>query len=202
MRAIVSSGPAPFISTPKCAARDSPATSATGTARISGQGVATTSTATARIGSPVNHHAAKAMLTVTARNPSDQRSASRDIGAFEAYRLSAFPGDYNLDGRVDAADYSVWRDQRDTTALVPFSGADGTGDGQVDQADRDLWVANYGRTTPIDSRVTPPQAEFAPAAVVATPAPSESVAEPAPAPAVDAAPFTNATAAAVDSCCG
>ena len=71
IRAIASSGFAPLISTPKCAARDRPATSATGTARISGQGVATTRTATARIGSPVNHQAAVARATVTARNSSD-----------------------------------------------------------------------------------------------------------------------------------
>ena len=40
----------PLIRMPSLAARDRPATMATGTARISGQGVATTSTATARIG--------------------------------------------------------------------------------------------------------------------------------------------------------
>ena len=71
IRAKASSGFAPLISTPKCAARDRPATKATGTARISGQGVATTKTATARIGSPVNHHAAVASVTVTARNTSE-----------------------------------------------------------------------------------------------------------------------------------
>ena len=83
IRDIVSSGPAPFTRTPERAARDMPATSATGTARISGQGVATTSTATARIGSSVNHQAANASATVTARKPTDQRSARRAIGALE-----------------------------------------------------------------------------------------------------------------------
>ena len=58
----------PLIRMPRLAARDSPATSATGTARISGQGVATTSTATARTGSPVSPQAAPASATVTARN--------------------------------------------------------------------------------------------------------------------------------------
>ncbi len=71
IRASASSGLAPLIRTPKCAARDRPATKATGTARISGQGVATTRTATARIGSPVNHQAAVASATVTVRNSSD-----------------------------------------------------------------------------------------------------------------------------------
>ena len=57
----------PLIRMPSLAARDRPATIATGTARISGQGVATTSTATARTGSPVISQAAAASATVTAR---------------------------------------------------------------------------------------------------------------------------------------
>ena len=57
----------PLIRMPSLAARESPATIATGTARMSGQGVATTSTATARIGSPVNSQAAPASAAVTAR---------------------------------------------------------------------------------------------------------------------------------------
>ena len=71
IRAKASKACAPLINTPYFAARDNPATSATGTAKINGQGVATTSTATARIGSPVNHHAAPATTTVTARKISE-----------------------------------------------------------------------------------------------------------------------------------
>ena len=55
------------------------------------------------------------------------------------------PGDYNNDGTVDAADYTVWRDNlgaADETAL------NGNGDGMngVDEADYALWKANYGTT--------------------------------------------------------
>jgi hypothetical protein len=57
----------PLIRMPSLAARDNPATMATGTARMSGQGVATTSTATALIGSPVSAQAAAASAAVTAR---------------------------------------------------------------------------------------------------------------------------------------
>ena len=53
MRAIVSNTFPPLIRMPCRAARERPETIATGTARMRGQGVATTSTATARIGSPV-----------------------------------------------------------------------------------------------------------------------------------------------------
>ena len=73
----------PLIRTPCLAARDSPATIATGTARISGQGVATTSTATARMGSPVTSQAAPAMRDGQRQEQMAKRSASRAIGAFE-----------------------------------------------------------------------------------------------------------------------
>ena len=56
-------------------------------------------------------------------------------------------GDYNHDGIVDTADYTVWRDTLGRTG----SGlaADGTGpggvpDGVVDQLDYDFWKANFG----------------------------------------------------------
>ena len=46
-------------------------------------------------------------------------------------------GDYNFDGVVDAADYTVWRDSLGSTTIAD---ADGNGDGTVDQADYDLWA--------------------------------------------------------------
>jgi hypothetical protein len=56
---------------------------------------------------------------------------------------SWLPGDYSLDGKVDAADYVVWR--KSLGANVPsFTGADGNGDGVVDQDDYLLWRANFG----------------------------------------------------------
>ena len=73
---------------PSLAARDRPETIATGTARISGHGVATTSTATARIGSPDMNQAAAASATVTARKTMAKRSAIRAIGARECCAAS------------------------------------------------------------------------------------------------------------------
>ena len=55
-------------------------------------------------------------------------------------------GDYNLDGVVDAADYTVWRDTLGTTGIVAFTGADGNGDGEVTVADYQLFVSNFGTT--------------------------------------------------------
>lgn len=53
------------------------------------------------------------------------------------------PGDYNLDGAVDAADYTVWRDAEGETVTLAGLGADGDLSGVVDLADNDLWRAAY-----------------------------------------------------------
>lgn len=89
---------------------------------------------------------------------SDQRGADRfvdiplvggttpgftvDIGAHEC-DPDFLPGDYNADGFVDAADYSVWRDNLGAY-VVPFSGADGNGDGVINTADYQIWRSHYG----------------------------------------------------------
>lgn len=49
-------------------------------------------------------------------------------------------GDFNLDGRVDAADFSVWRDTFGSNS----SAADASGNGTVDQQDYNIWKANFG----------------------------------------------------------
>lgn len=50
-------------------------------------------------------------------------------------------GDYNADGAVNAADYSVWRDNFGSTTDLA---ADGDHNGVVDDNDRLVWQANYG----------------------------------------------------------
>ncbi len=52
-------------------------------------------------------------------------------------------GDYNHDGYVNAADYTVWRNTLGDS-VAPFSGADGSGNGLIDQDDYDAWKANFG----------------------------------------------------------
>jgi autotransporter-associated beta strand protein len=64
----------------------------------------------------------------------------------------AVPGDYNSNGVVDAADYTVWRDTLGDQ-VTPGTGADGTGpggspDGVVDQLDYQLWVDHFGEAAP------------------------------------------------------
>lgn len=65
--------------------------------------------------------------------------------AFDAIRIVEVPilGDYNDDGLVDIADYTVWRDTLGQTGSdLP---ADGTGDGVVDDADYTFWKDHFGQ---------------------------------------------------------
>ena len=52
-----------------------------------------------------------------------------------------FPGDYNSDRTVDAADYSIWQD---TLGSFQDLRADGDGNGTVDNSDYDVWRKNFG----------------------------------------------------------
>ena len=55
-------------------------------------------------------------------------------------------GDYGGNGKVDAADYTVWRNALGQSGLIPFSGADGNGDGEVTAADYGVWKSHFGHT--------------------------------------------------------
>ncbi|TWT90974.1 hypothetical protein Mal64_13730 [Pseudobythopirellula maris] len=77
-------------------------------------------------------------------------------------------GDYNRDGHVDAADFTVWRDALDQPVAAPGDGADGDRDGFVDADDYGVWVAHFG-----DSRLAMSHAS-AHALSAATPEPSSA----------------------------
>ncbi len=56
--------------------------------------------------------------------------------------LAFLPGDYNNDGTVNVADYTVWRDTLGATGVgLP---ADGDGSGTVDAIDYGIWKTNFG----------------------------------------------------------
>jgi hypothetical protein len=79
-------------------------------------------------------------------------------GRFAYIRSSPAPivvttGDYNGNGVVDAADYTVWRDTLGQTVAMAGDGADGTGpggmpDGLVDQLDYQFWKDRFGNVVP------------------------------------------------------
>lgn len=65
-----------------------------------------------------------------------------DAEAFVTGLLRTSPGDYNLDGVVDAADYTIWRDalSGSTDSLL----ADGNFDGVVNVQDFEIWRTAFG----------------------------------------------------------
>ena len=56
-------------------------------------------------------------------------------------------GDYNNNGIVDAADYTVWRDTLGQEVINPGDGADGDQSGTIDAGDYDFWKARFGLLT-------------------------------------------------------
>ncbi len=98
-----------------------------------------------------------------------------DIGAFEFIPGDAIDilfGDYNHNGVVDAADYTIWRDMLGQSGLAPYSGADGSGDGTIGPEDYEAWRSHFGQTLP-----QPGAGSAVPLASTATPAITNLVAD-------------------------
>jgi hypothetical protein len=64
--------------------------------------------------------------------------------------LSTHPGDFNGDGIVNLADYTVWRDHLGAADESLIQNA-GDGLNGVDGRDYDLWKANFGMATPLQT---------------------------------------------------
>ncbi len=63
-------------------------------------------------------------------------------------------GDYNENGSIDAADYTLWREANGTSAVLPNDSTPGS----VTQADYDVWVNNFGAGAAAASAVPEPAA--------------------------------------------
>ncbi len=81
----------------------------------------------------------------------NKRAITRSNGTFTLQTIVGLTGDYNGDGSVGAADYTLYRDTLGAT-VTPGSGADGSGNGTIDVADYNLWVANFGLGGPAGAR--------------------------------------------------
>jgi hypothetical protein len=64
-----------------------------------------------------------------------------------SFHVAPIAGDYNLNGIVDAADYTVWRDSLGKTGASLAANGDNTGGSAnvVDAADLAIWKANFGK---------------------------------------------------------
>ena len=60
-----------------------------------------------------------------------------------AVTVSILEGDFNRDGLVDLADYTVWRNTLGA-AVTSGTHADASGNGMVDAADYTIWKSNFG----------------------------------------------------------
>ena len=94
---------------------------------------------------------------LTAANVNPQRQADIELDLLNAFQYTmpaysvttlvlisdGLPGDFNRDGTVDAADYTVWRDSLGQTG---DTAADANEDGVVDAADYAFWKSNFGRS--------------------------------------------------------
>ncbi len=68
-----------------------------------------------------------------------------DLGAFEYVPAGpALPGDYNGDNIVDAADYTVWRNNLNTSVELPNDETPGS----VDEGDYGVWKMHFGQSLP------------------------------------------------------
>jgi hypothetical protein len=65
-----------------------------------------------------------------------------------AVKESPLPGDYNQNGIVDAADYTVWRDRLGQSTTVANENPAAATPGLVDAEDYAFWTANFGNLLP------------------------------------------------------
>jgi hypothetical protein len=67
---------------------------------------------------------------------------------------SGVTGDYNTDGVVDAADYTVWRDH---LGEVYLPNRDPAATGVIGEADYQTWVSNYGSSAASSATSSAPE---------------------------------------------
>lgn len=66
----------------------------------------------------------------------------------EISTTAGLPGDYNLDGVVNLADYTVWRDALGSSGALPNEDPAATTKGIVDHEDYLFWKSQFGATFP------------------------------------------------------
>jgi hypothetical protein len=83
----------------------------------------------------------------------DDGAGSATTGTF-SITIRPNPGDYDQNLTVETADYVLWRKTLGTTGVSAYSGADGDGDGTIDQDDYGIWRAHFGQSLPPPAAAT------------------------------------------------
>lgn len=84
-------------------------------------------------------------LTFQLANESTPRSGAVVFGTLPPLSSGGVAGDYNGDGTVNAADYTVWRDTLGSMTDLRANGDNsGASAGKIDAADYNFWKANFG----------------------------------------------------------
>ncbi|MEX2172251.1 MAG: vWA domain-containing protein [Pirellulales bacterium] len=73
----------------------------------------------------------------------------------DAIEAAAPTGDYNSDGIVNSADYTIWRNTRGSTTDLRANGNDAND--LIDMADYEFWKQNFGRTNSTAAAVAIPE---------------------------------------------
>lgn len=81
-------------------------------------------------------------------------SGSFVVDAVALRRLNALAGDYNGDGEVNLADYTVWRDSLGSTSQLA---ADGDRNGTINRTDFFVWRNHFGNQAPLDNTIGVPE---------------------------------------------
>ena len=79
---------------------------------------------------------------VPLRGDNSQTLANRVVYMNDVAPLNVPAGDFNMDGKVDAADLAVWKADLGSTTKAA---ADANGNGRVDGADFILWQRTFGQ---------------------------------------------------------
>lgn len=96
----------------------------------------------------LNHTANGGANLMSPQGTSEQLTDSQISTVFSATNFAkllpvVLAGDYNGDGTVNAADYTVWRNTRNSTTNLA---ADGDGSGTVNTADYNFWKTRFGNS--------------------------------------------------------
>jgi hypothetical protein len=80
-------------------------------------------------------------------------SMGRGTFRFYGERTPSLPGDFNISGEVDAADYVLWRNLRGQAMQLPNES--GIVTSSVDIEDYWYWTANFGELAPPSAKTAP-----------------------------------------------